>query len=207
MKKVRVNAGNFIGLLITLCILFGQLHAPGRATFRSLIHTLKLGAQKRGAIPFIQSFFPPQDRVERLLCELIEEEDLQIDIAAYQLTNKRVAQSLIDAYRRGVKISVVADVAALGRFTRVLDLSNAGIPIFVYPKSGISEGSLMHNKIMIFHALEAIVTGSMNLTKAGMETNEENVLVVQYTPLFNDYVRQFAYLITRATPLGNHGAL
>ncbi len=204
MKKVRVYYGKLCCVLVCICGIIGQAQAPSKRHYRSLVSMLKMGAHKRTVVPFIQAFFPPQDGVEQLVCELVAEEDEQIDIATFQLTNKKVAQALAEAHKRGVSITIVADVGALGRFNRVLELASVGVPVFIYPKSGISEGSLMHNKIMIFHGLETVLTGSMNLTKAGVETNEENVLIIQYSQLFSEYVHQFKYLITRSTPLGNH---
>lgn len=201
MKKGWVVWGRLLIITVFCCADSAVVWAPGayqKCLYPLLIKKLKFGAHRRTVTPFVQVFFPPQDKVERLVCELIEEEPKQIDITAFQLTNKKVAQAIINAHHRSINIRIVADVSTLGRFNKVREIADEGVPVFIYPKAGISENSLMHNKIILLHGLGTIVTGSMNLTKAGMESNEENLLIMQYQPLFDEYARHFNYLITRA---------
>ena len=200
MKKRRLRLWNIY--VLVLLFIAGTAKAPGEASFRTLINALKLRLDKRVATPFVQAFFPPHEKVDQLLCDLIDEESEQIDTAAFQLTDGRIARALSGAHGRGVKVTIVADVGALGRFNKVVGLFNEGVPVFIYPQNEASQGSLMHNKIMLLHSLECIVTGSMNFTRSGMESNQENLLIIQHQPLFKEYVHQFKYLVQQTTPLG-----
>lgn len=167
-----------------------------------IITMLKHRARQRMTNPFIQAFFPPHDKVQPLLCGLIDEETEQIDVEAFQLTNKDIAESLLHAHYRGVDVRLIVDVGALGRFSKVLPLYNAGISAFVYPQEGVSSYTLMHNKIMLLYSLSCIVTGSMNFTNAGMDKNSENVVIIQDEGLFDEYAYQFRVLLKQTTPLG-----
>lgn len=203
MKQAPLKWFSFV-----LCILLSgtsyQL-LPLSKKYRDLITHLKQGVQRRMLSPFIQTFFPPQDKLRPLLCALIEEETDQIDIEAFQLTDQTIAKSLLDAYKnRNVKVTIIADISALGRYSKVIQLYNAGVPVYIYPpeEAPSQQYALMHNKIMLFHSLSCVVTGSMNFTKSGLESNQENVLIIQHKELFKDYYRQFMWLMQQATPLG-----
>lgn len=203
MKKAWVKS-----LLSSFVVTFVIFPALNTGSFKSLsssfeiIKMLKQRARQRLATPFIQAFFPPHDRVQPLLCGLIDEETEQIDVEAFQLTNKDIAESLLHAHYRGVDVRLIVDVGALGRFSKVLPLYNAGISAFVYPQEGISSYTLMHNKIMLLYSLSCIVTGSMNFTNAGMDKNSENVVIIQDEGLFDEYAYQFRALLKQTTPLG-----
>ena len=167
-----------------------------------IVKMLKQRARQRTITPFIQAFFPPHDRVQELVCGLIQEETERIEVEAFQLTNRAIAESLLEAHYRGVDIRLIVDVGALGRFSKVLQLYNAGIPVFVYPQDGIGGYSLMHNKIMLLYSLSCIITGSMNFTNAGLDKNRENLVVIQHEELFEEYAYQFKALCKNTTPLG-----
>lgn len=179
----------------------GLPHKISHAYFDT-IKMLKYRARHGMVTPFIQTFFPPHDRVQDLICGLIEEETERIEVEAFQLTHRAIAQSLLEAHYRGVKVNLIVDVGALGRFSKVLQLFNAGIPVFVYPQDGIGGYSLMHNKIMLLYSLSCIITGSMNFTNAGLDKNRENLIVIQNKELFEEYSYQFQVLIKQTTPLG-----
>lgn len=177
---------------------------PHRISYNcyDIIKLLKYRARQGVVTPFIQAFFPPHDRVQELVCGLIQEETERVEVEAFQLTNRAIAESLLEAHYRGVDVRLIVDVGALGRFSKVLQLYNAGIPVFVYPQDGIGGYSLMHNKIMLLYSLSCIITGSMNFTNAGLDKNRENLVVIQNRELFEEYAYQFKALAKHTTPLG-----
>jgi phosphatidylserine/phosphatidylglycerophosphate/cardiolipin synthase-like enzyme len=199
----------WVGRLFCVLSAFFVLGSLGAGALRQrarnygdIIKMLKNRARQRMVTPFIQAFFPPYDKVKPLICGLIEEETERIDVEAFQLTNRDIAASLLDAHYRGVDVQLVVDVGALGRFSKVLPLYNAGVSVFVYPEETVSEYTLMHNKIMLFYSLSCIITGSMNFTNAGMDKNRENLIVIQNQELFDEYAYQFRTLLKQTTPLG-----
>lgn len=200
MKKAWIRR-LLVGVLFT-GIIVQPLEAARSRHYGDVIKMLTHRARQRTVTPFVQAFFPPVDRVQSLVCGLIDEETERIDVEAFQLTNKAIAESLLEAHCRGVEVRLVVDVGALGRFSKVLQLYNAGIPVWVYPQDHLSGYSLMHNKIMVLHSLFCVITGSMNFTSAGLDKNRENVLVIQNEELFEEYAYQFKALMKQTTPLG-----
>lgn len=206
MKHIHFKRLSFL-----LCFLFFVspfFTFPLSEKYQILITRLKQNIQctfqRRMFAPFIQVFFPPQDKLRPLLCALIQEETEQIDIEAFQLTDKEIAKSILQAFESGVKVTIIADISALGRYSKVVNLYNAGIPVYIYPKEDASSQryALMHNKIMVLHSLSCIITGSMNFTKSGLESNQENLLIIQNKDVFKEYTHQFEWLKNQATPLG-----
>ncbi len=192
----------WVGLFIVVLPFEAGLSQKLSRTYFDIVNMLKHRARQGAATPFVQAFFPPHDRVQELVCGLIEEENERIEVEAFQLTNRAIAQALLEAHYRGVKVQMIVDVGALGRFSKVLQLYNAGIPVFMYPQDGIGGYSLMHNKIMLLYSLSCIITGSMNFTNAGVDKNRENLVIIQDKDLFEEYAYQFKALAKDTTPLG-----
>lgn len=154
-----------------------------------------------------QVFFAPDDDVRQALLDLIAHEKVSIRVAAYALTDKIIAQALLDAYKTGVKVEVVADQSSLkGMTNRVAWLHNHGIPVHVYvgiaPISGMS--NIMHNKFMIFGQnvgdKSVLVTGSYNYTNSAQKHNQENVIVLNDAQVIERYAQQFLVLKQRCVP-------
>lgn len=178
-------------------------HESGVSYPDDLVSTIQKRSLSRIKGTLIQAFFPRSDDVRPLICSLIDAEAKRIDVQAFHFTDKDIAESLLKAYYRGVEICMIVDIGALGRFNKVLRLSNEGVAVYVYPKDGVATGySLMHNKIMLLHSLSCVITGSMNFTMAGIEKNHENLLVIQDEYIFEHYVYQFNQLLSLTTILG-----
>lgn len=93
---------------------------------------------------------------------------------AYSFTSAPIAKALVDAYNRGVKVTVVLDKSQRSdRYTSATFVANAGIPTFIDAKHTIA-----HNKDIIIDQA-TIITGSFNFTKAAEEKNAENLLVIR----------------------------
>lgn len=142
--------------------------------------------------PFCEPFFIPEDAPQSLLLELIAQEKQRIIAALFNFTEPDIATALIAAHARGVDVQIIADVEALRpRAERVTDLYDAGIPVLFYAKYR----SLMHNKYVVFSATvggkSVLWTGSANITKAGLNSNEENVLVTNDERLARMYEQAF----------------
>lgn len=138
--------------------------------------------------PLCQAFFIPEDAPKPLLIELIKQEKRQILAALFNFTEPDVADELLAAYERGVDVQLIADVEGLrGKYERVTTLYDAGVPVFLYAQYR----SLMHNKYLVFAesvgGRSVLWSGSANITKAGLHSNEENVQVTVDAALINEY--------------------
>ncbi len=114
-----------------------------------------------------------------------------IDIAAFDFDVTPIAEALIDAHERGVRVRWFTDNEngldddgdpGGGQFRMLQD---AGIPV-----RDDDRDPLMHNKFIIFD--EAVVwTGSTNLTENGLFRNNNNVIIFDSPDIANFYSREF----------------
>lgn len=115
-------------------------------------------------------YFSPGVKCEnRIVAEIAKAK--KIDVAMYSLTNMLITTALLDAYKRGVDIRVVADRGmSANKHSQVDELANAGIPVRKSKKHKIE-----HNKFAVFDD-RIVVSGSYNWTVAATESNSENCL-------------------------------
>jgi phosphatidylserine/phosphatidylglycerophosphate/cardiolipin synthase-like enzyme len=125
----------------------------------------------------IRVYFSPYGGcTDAILCE-INRAKTEILLQAYSFTSKPIAQALIRAHKRGVKISAVLDKSNRGRkYSSATFLKNMGIPVYIDDKHAIA-----HNKIMIIDN-RVVITGSFNFTTAAETRNAENILIMEDIP-------------------------
>jgi phosphatidylserine/phosphatidylglycerophosphate/cardiolipin synthase-like enzyme len=152
--------------------------------------------------------FSPDDDIQKILLRLIDAEKESLRLTAYSFTDGDVAQALIRAHQRGVKIEIVADPSCLqDRFGKVPMLKEHDVVVFVYnPDHNAKDkkslaSSIMHNKFIIFGrnvlGKSIVWTGSFNWTKSAHKRNQENVLILDDAVLIAHYAKQFELLKKR----------
>ncbi|HEY8101177.1 MAG TPA: phospholipase D family protein [Burkholderiaceae bacterium] len=130
----------------------------------------------------LQAAFAPWDDVESLIIESIDSAKKQILVQAYLLTSKKIANALIAAHRRAVDVRVLVDAEQFvkGESSKVPELTNAGIPVWLETKYQNA-----HNKVIVIDATTAdavVITGSFNFTWAAQHKNAENILIARSNP-------------------------
>ncbi len=135
----------------------------------------------------VELMFSPQDSpIRERIRPLIKQARERIDIAVFFLTHKRIAGDLIDAHLRGVEVRVILDgTAATNGFTKHELLRAVGIPVKVE-----NWGGKMHMKSAVIDG-HTVITGSMNWTTAGDDTNDENVVILHDEALATQYEQFF----------------
>ncbi len=120
----------------------------------------------------VQAFFSPQDpAMDRGLRDAIRSARQRIDAAAFFLTHTGVAQDLVDAAQRGVKVRLLIDATgAANEYSMHALLRAAGVEVAVE-----DFGGKMHAKALAVDG-RVLVLGSMNWTRAGEHANDENTL-------------------------------
>jgi phosphatidylserine/phosphatidylglycerophosphate/cardiolipin synthase-like enzyme len=144
-------------------------------------------------------YFSPNDDIRSVLLYLIEQETQYIHIAMFNFTEKKLAQALVDAQLRGVKVEVVVDQSNMySPYGKLSILHQGQVKVFVYNTNRKSRSSLMHNKFALFGnniiGKSLICTGSFNFTRAAYSSNEENILVLDDTILVTKYADKFEQL-------------
>ena len=139
----------------------------------------------------IKAYFSPRGGCTAAIVRNIDHAKKFVDVAIYSFTSRKIADALIRAYRRGVRIRVVADEgASRGRRCVVPLLEKFGIPVRYKRGSG---GGLMHNKYAVIDG-KIVITGSFNWTKSAEYRNDENLVVIRSSDLARVYEKNFKKL-------------
>jgi phosphatidylserine/phosphatidylglycerophosphate/cardiolipin synthase-like enzyme len=126
------------------------------------------------AAEIIQVFFSPHGGATEAVVRELGNAKMEIFVQAYSFTSAPIAKALVNAHKRGVKVTVVLDRSQRStKYSSADFVNNAGIPTFIDAKHAIA-----HNKIMIIDQA-VVITGSFNFTKAAEEKNAENLLVIK----------------------------
>jgi len=121
-----------------------------------------------------QSAFSPSPQAVKLIQKTINHAKYNIDVAAYSFTSYKIADALIYAHKRGVKVRVLLDKGQGKRHYKAIeDMRDAGIPIRINRHYAI-----MHDKYIIVDD-KTVETGSFNYTFRAEHSNAENVIVIK----------------------------
>ena len=127
----------------------------------------------------IEVAFAPRDDTEKVLIELIRSARKSLKVHAYVFTSRQIADAMVAAHRRGVKVEVLAD-AKMNRREKgnaIPRLLAGGVPVAFETRYNAA-----HNKVLVVDAEGpkcAVLTGSYNFTWSADNRNAENILIVR----------------------------
>lgn len=146
-------------------------------------------------------YFSPGGGAQEAITGKLAAARTQIDVAVYILSNQELANALIAAHQKGVRVRVLLDgsqdesVYSQGKY-----LYNNGVTVRVDRTHMLFPGQtqgIMHNKFAIIDT-ETIITGSYNWTSSAETHNDENLLILTDAPdLARRYRAQFEKLWAR----------
>ncbi len=151
----------------------------------------------------INVFFPPDDDVHKLLLELLSHEKTAISMAAYMLTDRTIAQALVDARDRGVRVEIITDSGCLkSEVGQIQWLQKQGISIHVYfGWNRATMSNIMHDKFIVFAKnkdnKKVVWTGSFNFTQSARKNNQENVVIFGDAYATERFTHQFELIKSR----------
>ncbi len=126
--------------------------------------------------------FSPSGGCTPLIVSTLGQAKSTILVQAYSFTSAPIAQALVDAAKRGVKVDVILDKSQRTEHYSEADfLAHDGIPVSIDAVHAIA-----HNKVMVIDD-ETVITGSFNFTKAAEEHNAENLIVLHDKSLATQY--------------------
>lgn len=150
----------------------------------------------------IEVAFSPHDEVEKLIIDLVHSARRSLQVQAYVFTSRRIADAMVAAHRRGVKVEVLADAQMnrRGGGKALPRLLAAGVPVALETRYNAA-----HNKVLIVDAEGpgcALLTGSYNFTWSAQQRNAENVLVLrEHCAVAQTYRRNWQRHRAAATPI------
>ena len=145
----------------------------------------------------ITALFSPKGGIEQQILTSIAAALETIEMAAYAFTNENIAKALIDAVKRGVKVSLVMDKSQTKGSQASLhdELEKAGTAIrLISPPGGI-----MHDKFIIVDG-KKVEWGSYNYTGRAEDANFENATFLFNGNLAQKYHSDFVSIYNQATP-------
>jgi phosphatidylserine/phosphatidylglycerophosphate/cardiolipin synthase-like enzyme len=125
----------------------------------------------------IRAYFSPDGGCTDAILQQLNQAKREILLQAYSFTSKPIAQALLAAQKRGVKIIAVLDKSNwTQKYSAATFLDNVEIPVYIDDKHAIA-----HNKVMIIDN-RVVITGSFNFTRSAETRNAENLLIIEDRP-------------------------
>lgn len=158
-----------------------------------------------GLLSLCTVYFTPRDDLKSLLIEFIKEEQKSIDCAMYMFTEKTIAQEILQAYLRGVKVRILLDPISMDtKYGKGLFLKNNGMHICVFEPafSNAYLTPIMHHKFFIFghnqrFQRSLVWTGSYNCTSSASRLHEENAIITDDVGAIAEYKKCFSMMLAR----------
>lgn len=164
-------------LAIALCVIAPQGHATSNS------------------IPLPEIYFSPDGGCTAAIVREIGRAKTSIVVQAYSFTSPPIAGALVEAFRRGVRVTAVLDKSNLtGRYSAADYLKHSGVPTFIDSRHAIA-----HNKVIVIDS-STVITGSFNFTKAAEENNAENILILRSASLAAQYTTNIEEHLRHSTP-------
>jgi len=187
-------ATGFVAMLVLAVVyLLGGGEAADPAEYVQNLPAVQEGAASSEKDPILVFFTDPvypDDRadhhggLDEALAADIERAQASVDVAAYDFELESVAEALVEAYRRGVRVRLVTDSDNAGELGTQL-LESAGVPV-------VEDGrdAIMHDKFVVIDG-RVVWTGSWNLTESGTYRNNNNAVRIVSDDLAENYAAEF----------------
>lgn len=140
-------------------------------------------------------YFSPRGGVTDALARHIAEAKESILVLAYSFTSRPLAEALIQAAGRGVRVSAILDRGQRrAKGGQGQALADGGAQVFVD-----TEHAIAHNKVLIIDD-RLVSTGSFNFTQAAEQKNAENVVLLDAPEVARLYREEWDKLREQAEP-------
>ncbi|MEM1520630.1 MAG: phospholipase D family protein [Candidatus Korarchaeum sp.] len=170
---------NIRGFLIFIAIIGAVilLGAPGLLFLILLAILLKAIENTRSPevgsrCPRVEALFCPEDGCSKAVISLFDRANETIDVAVYSFTHPDIADALIRAKERGVRVRVILGKEQETSYSQYGKLKSAGIYVILDKNE-----YLMHNKFAVVDG-KVVATGSFNYTVAADRRNDENLVMI-----------------------------
>lgn len=126
--------------------------------------------------------FTPMQHCQKQIIEAIDSAKEEVLMMTYSFTAKPIANALINAQKRGVRVRVLADKSQKTANYSQIEMLHQNNILVKYD----SKPAIAHNKVMIIDQ-HLLLTGSYNWTNAAEFKNTENILFIESKQLAQQY--------------------
>ena len=131
----------------------------------------------------------PRGECTSAIIKELEKANNSIFVQAYSFTSAPIAEALLNAFKRGIKVQVILDKRQkTQKDSKATFFIDNGIPVM------IDKHAKAHNKVMVIDG-ETVITGSFNFTNAAEKKNAENLLIIHDRKLAEKYVKNWDELV------------
>lgn len=139
------------------------------------------------------AYFSSRDNLQAEIAKAIDQCQVSLEAALFELSSRPLAQALQRAAGRGVQVRLLLEPATVRQAMRKDRLpGNLSVRYLHGRRNGV-----MHHKFAIFDNKE-LITGSFNWTAGAQYANHENILVEDDGGIVSAYGRQFEDLWRQA---------
>jgi cardiolipin hydrolase len=133
-----------------------------------------------------QVYFSPGDDCPQIIVNQLERATSSIDICVFTITDNRIADSIRDAFVRGVAVRIISDNdKSLDPGSDIERLMGLGVPVRIDQTD-----HHMHHKYAVFDQ-KTTLTGSYNWTRSADKHNDENFLITGEASINRAYLGHF----------------
>jgi cardiolipin hydrolase len=136
----------------------------------------------------IETIFSPGEDIKETLLKEMDSTTSTLDLAVHEITSLDMAQALVKAKQRGVKVRVIADSKqAKVRTSKITYLIQQGIQVKVL---GGKEKGVMNHRFAILDG-ERVLVDSFDWSEASLKWNYESILVLHESETVAAYQKEF----------------
>jgi phosphatidylserine/phosphatidylglycerophosphate/cardiolipin synthase-like enzyme len=137
-------------------------------------------------LPYVSTYFSPKRGSADVVIGFIDRCEESIDAAVYAITHDGIADALLRAHARGVKVRVLMDYQmSTSQYADDEKLEAAGVSVLRDTQPG-----LMHHKFMVGDG-KAVATGSFNWTNGADQKNAENFIITRLSYVISSFEEEF----------------
>jgi len=137
--------------------------------------------------PTLTAYFGPNTAITAALNQYLARATRTIRVAMYQLTDQSLAQRLLSAHQRGVRVTLLLDhFHGLDATSQAAPLAHQGLTIYLDHRH-----KAFHHKWAVIDE-SVIICGSMNWTDNARTHHAEVVLIIKEAPqLAAQFIAEF----------------
>jgi len=150
-----------------------------------------ISPQTSPAIAEVETLFSPGVSIKENILKEMESTTSTLDLAIHEITSLDIAEALVKAKQRGVKVRIVADSKqAKIKTSQINTLIHQGISVKVL---GGKEKGVMNHRFAIFDG-KRVLTGSFDWSETSEKWNYENILVINESEAVANFHKEFERL-------------
>jgi phosphatidylserine/phosphatidylglycerophosphate/cardiolipin synthase-like enzyme len=155
-----------------------------------------------GTMPSVTVYFSPKGGCTEAVLQELKIARREVLVLAYSFSSKPIAEALVAAKTRGVRVDIILDKSNEQETYSDLKLfQEQGLEPLIDAQHAIA-----HNKVIVIDQ-KTLITGSFNFTNQAEHENGENLLVIKgHRELVGHYRQNFSNHRAHSQPAGSKKA-